>query len=80
MELQCCGGCRIKMLDFLVQEINRPRDNLSYVTYISPKRRSKDSLKDKKTAKILYIFEKLFQNLVEGADGQNVHYSAVLYF
>ena len=42
--------------------------NLSYIIYISSKRRSKDSLKHTKTAKILYIFEKLFQKLAEGAD------------
>ena len=43
--------------------------NLSYIIYISSKRRSKDSLKHLKTAKILHVFEKLFQKLVEGADG-----------
>ena len=51
---------------------------LSYIIYISSKRRSKDSLKHTKTAKILYIFAKLFQKLVEGAGGPSVHYSAVL--
>ena len=37
--------------------------------YISSKRSSKNSLKDTKTAKFLHILEKLFQKLVEGADG-----------
>ena len=60
--------------------INRPRVNLSYILYIGSKLRSKDSLKHIKTAEILYIFEKLFQKLVEWADGPSVHYSSALYF
>ena len=57
-----------KFLD-LVEEINHPKVNLSFIIYISSISRFKDSLKDTKTAKILYIFEKLFQKLLEGADG-----------
>ena len=38
------------------------------MVYTSSRRRPEDSLKDKKAAKSLYIFEKLFQKLEEGAD------------
>ena len=62
------------------KETNRRRVDLSYIIYISSKRRSKHSLKKTKTAKILYIFENLFQKLVERCRRPQVCITAVLYF
>ena len=72
MELQRCVGYRFKISDFL--QIRSQKTivhgvDLSYIIYISSKRRFKVSLKDTKTGRILYIFEKLFQKLGEGAAG-----------
>ena len=64
-------GTELRFQNFLdlVEEINHPKVNLSFIIYISSISRFKDPLKDTKTAKILYIFEKLFQKLLEVADG-----------
>ena len=72
MELQQCVGHRFKISDFLQirsQKIIFHGVDLSYIIYISSKRRFKVSLKDTKTGKIFSIFEKFFQKLGEGAAG-----------